>query len=364
MGANVAQVTLSAGRRIKSAFAAVLTRVRLWGRAVRARGKTAYAWVVGLPLKPFVKNHRTALIKAAAGFVFAVGGAWLCWPAFFASSPEPPTPWGLWLGVSYANSSFESPQLLAHISLIGGPSCGDPTLVTVSATDLYVPDQARPPRPITVLVVTSSGSGAGGYASIGGRGVALTRSNVIGAAASVGRLQWNGFDPITMRFQMPGLMRSAGYRSCYLRAPELFSPAASTAAWTVAAKNANRWQEAQGLAPTVVAPVGAAILSLAVRGKTPDLAAGSTQATIIGRSIRLSCTSQPPRPNPDDPSYLPRIAATKSNCGGVARFETEGSTNVLNVRVFFAGIALSTAIALILEALFGERRRAADLATG
>jgi hypothetical protein len=264
------------------------------------------------------------------------------------------------MGVSYTNSTLASPQLLAHIHISGGSNCGDAASVTISATDVFLPSQASQPRLITILLASNSGSIDGAQVRISRTEVSMTPSSRSGptrSVVSIGRLRWNDFDPIVVRFYAAGLTTSAGFRSCNMRSPELFAPAASTIGWTAASAEANRWRRAHDLAPAPVSPIGAGIIDLAVQGKAPDVAATDTQATVIGRSIRLTCTSQLPPSNPDDPSFIPRIVATKSNCGSVERFATEGSANVLNIMVFFAGILLSTGVAILVDTLLGGRRK-------
>jgi hypothetical protein len=83
-------------------------------------------------------------------------------------------------------------------------------------------------------------------------------------------------------------------------------------------------------------------------------------------SLEMSCSYELPN-SPEqgarleeDPFYVQRYLAEKSSCASVQTFRASDSAGELNRRVFLAGLLLSAAAAMILEALATGRTEEAE----
>ncbi|MGN6557011.1 MAG: hypothetical protein ACTHLH_03250 [Solirubrobacterales bacterium] len=146
----------------------------------------------------------------------------------------------------------------------------------------------------------------------------------------------------------------AGYGACYLTSPSLVEYPGADPRWNAAQslldiflQNRGKWSQLE------YAPLNDAILSMAVHGKLPDRSAIDAGALVRGDSLLLTCSGEiPDEPHrlEEDAFHYERVLVGESSCASVQTFRASDAADSLNLRLFFAGVLLSAAVGMLLEA--------------
>jgi hypothetical protein len=152
--------------------------------------------------------------------------------------------------------------------------------------------------------------------------------------------------------------RSAGFGSCYETSPDAFEyPGADTTAWDEANNEGEIYFHDPARSPRPMldyAPLTDAIMRMSVHGESPNRGSLDAGGVVANNLVQLTCTGIVPLPSAAyrrDAFYYERALVAQSNCSSVQTFQADNATTDLNLRVFAAGILLSAAIAMLLEAL-------------
>lgn len=151
--------------------------------------------------------------------------------------------------------------------------------------------------------------------------------------------------------------QGAGYESCYLTSPSLFEFAGADQRWQNASSLTNIYLErSRPHLGTEYAPVSDAVVYMSAEGKIPDRAAIDVGAEVRANRLLLTCTGElPQQPKEGDAFFYERTLLTESSCASAQTFRASDADTSSNLRLFFAGILLSAAMAMLLEALVTGR---------
>jgi hypothetical protein len=158
------------------------------------------------------------------------------------------------------------------------------------------------------------------------------------------------------------LGKHAGFDSCYVDTPDLLEYTDASSAFTSAEDTANEWAQNHAHDLIQMQPLfNRVVLSTRVAGMTPDETSLSSDEVVQHDEVRATCDGEVPNPPADDMHddfYFYEKLFTTSGCGNSQRFHVAGSDQLLNRRVFIAGIVISLALAMLLEAcVTGESGR-------
>jgi hypothetical protein len=155
--------------------------------------------------------------------------------------------------------------------------------------------------------------------------------------------------------------RPAGHLACYVSTPQLQDYASNTQALEAAQYVADGWLGKQGrgskLPGVGCCVANDSIVDARVREMIPDRGALDAGGIVIGRSVRVACGVQHIEPDPsqkNDPWYYAATLAMTSNCGAVQTFRAINAATDLNIRLFAAGVLVSAAAAILIEALMAS----------
>jgi hypothetical protein len=326
---------------------------------------------------------RYRVIWGAIAIVPAVGGFFLIRPVL-GGAPAPPHTWGLYLTTdSLDRHPRRAPaDWLLKLRIKEPDHCGQPAL----AYGELEPDDATKldhlPRFISLgvagAVISSPQIGrvrvpGGTHSELRWRPMRLARfRHGYVATAKIPR-GWHseGEDRTFLRFSVAA-SGGAGYGSCYLTSPALFEYPGEDQRWYTAQSLTNIYLRQRRLPRRLeYAPLTDAILYMSAAGKTPDRAATDAGALVRGDSLLLTCSGEvPDRPRREraDAFYYERILLGESSCASVQTFRASDAVESSNLRLFFAGVLLSAAVAMLLEAVVtgrtGELASDAPLARG
>jgi hypothetical protein len=157
------------------------------------------------------------------------------------------------------------------------------------------------------------------------------------------------------------LATRAGFNACYVDTPDLLEYTAASNTFTSAEDAANRWAQNHASDLVKALPLfDRVVLSTRVAGMTPDQTFLSSNQVVQHDEVRATCDGDVPDPPPEtehDDFYFYQKLFTTSGCSNSQRFHVAGSDQLLNRRVFIAGIVISLALAMLLEAcVTGESR--------
>ncbi len=149
--------------------------------------------------------------------------------------------------------------------------------------------------------------------------------------------------------------RSAGYESCYMTSPALFEFQGDEQIWTDADSNRTIYlQEHHRDGNLGSGLLTDATVTMSVPGEQPDRTLLDSGAHVKRGDIVLSCSAylpEPPSAQTEDSFFYTRELPLEPSCASVQTFRSSDAADNLNRRVFFAGILISAAVGLLLEAL-------------
>jgi hypothetical protein len=160
--------------------------------------------------------------------------------------------------------------------------------------------------------------------------------------------------------------KAAGYSSCYLTSPALVEYPGLDEHWEHAANVGGIYFIRQGRRHLDYGPVTDAFVNMKVPGQRPDRSELDGGGFVRGDSVQLTCAGEIPRgrvKTEEDAFYIQRTVARQPSCASIQTFRASDATEDLNRRLFLAGVVLSAAVAILLEALaIGKTSRSrADL---
>lgn len=294
---------------------------------------------------------------AAIGLLGLAGGYLLIAPTF-SSTPEPPQPWGL----SVAANPVQSRTRLAtgwfmNLTMSSKKGCGHPTIATGEVswtTGKHYGPLLRAPTElalgiagIPVLHAEIRGPNESWHPALLGK-----REDTYVAAGRIN--DWT--EGAAAEFQLVLLAtRSAGYESCYMTSPALFEFQGDEQIWTDADSNRTIYlQEHHRDGNLGSGLLTDATVTMSVPGEQPDRTLLDSGAHVKRGDIVLSCSAylpEPPSAQTEDSFFYTRELPLEPSCASVQTFRSSDAADNLNRRVFFAGILISAAVGLLLEAL-------------
>jgi hypothetical protein len=317
-------------------------------------------------------SWRARLSWAGGALLLGIAGYWLAAPAF-SDVPSQPRAWGLWVStnVDHDRSGIQSWLLNLNVDAAGGcqqpavvdgeldagNASGEPASFTQTA-DIAV--SASFARVMSVSVASGGDGRASGFSqpALGGRPrwspLHLVRFRDVYIAA--GSVRFVGG---TAAFRMRvAATTPAGYGACYLSSPSLFEyPGADTYLWNDAEGQADVYfSNDRRVTPRLdYAPLTDSIIHLEVDREEPDRGAVDAGGEVADGTVQLTCTgaipSIPRRAAKQDAFLYERQLVAQSNCSSVQTFRASNAASLLNARIFAAGILLSAATGMLLEAL-------------
>jgi hypothetical protein len=177
-----------------------------------------------------------------------------------------------------------------------------------------------------------------------------------GSVLYANRIPWNGVQPLDVRLRMGAIGTSAGYGACYATTPQLFEPSTVNTAWEAAHRTSERYLGTHNLTSFDPGTLVAAVVDVSVAHEVPDRGALDANGVIAEQAVRVACSSSPAEKQETNPAATTLLSATRSNCGSTQTFRSSNAAAILNGRVFGAGLALSAAVAILLEAVFSAHR--------
>jgi hypothetical protein len=301
-------------------------------------------------------SRRARALWATIGLAALTGGYALAAPTF-RSTPNPPEPWGLWVGAnSQPPAPREGPRWLLELAIDAHNGCGGPVTATGSLSWAEWGNH-RPIQDPTRL-------------ALGAAGVQILRVEVRDPKSKTWRIvtfalkedTYIAEDTLThglpegeeAEFRLTFLgSRSAGYKACYLTSPALFDFPAHEEIELDARLTGERYlDERHRLNGILGDPLTDAIVRMSVLNQQPDRAVLDSGAQIQHGEAVLTCTSispETPQIYRSDPFYANRMLFGESSCASIQTFRSSDASDSLNRRVFFAGILISAAVGILLE---------------
>lgn len=100
------------------------------------------------------------------------------------------------------------------------------------------------------------------------------------------------------------------------------------------------------------------IVNMSVSHEVPDRSALDSEAQVQDGAAVVTCNGYipyAPKAYAHDPFYEERTLLDARSCGSVQTFRASDASDSIGVRIFLAGIVISAAIGMILEALITGR---------
>ena len=327
-------------------------------KRIRASRTAANKWIARARRAAIARWLVAKRLALATAMILASIGVWLVWPSI-APVGDPPPSWGLWVGVTYPSRSQPklATQLFARMSL-KTDGCTDKTKLTGTLANLEPPAGQPVARPATILLVTAGPEARSGTVHQEGvsRPAPLAVESHKGGSALHAEVLWDGTRPLEITVQLASVGRPAGYGGCYVTSPQLFDSSTVNAAWEIAHRAADAYSHTHSRTPFDPAKLVAGVLDVSVRHKVPDRGAIDANGVIADQAVRVECSLSTPATDEEVSAALVLQAATRSNCGSTQTFHASDAATILNARVFGAGLALSAAVAILLEAIFSDHR--------
>ncbi len=295
-------------------------------------------------------------------------GYTLASPAFRAT-PPPPNPWALYVTTNGVSKHWrkDPANWLLNLSVSAKNGCGHPVTVFGTLNTDFLDKLVHQPSAVLLSIANAQVLNAQiaafplhptrpGWESARWRPMTISRFRGVYIVEGLTRTPSVFFNNDSIYFRLTiNASRSAGYSACYLTSPGLVEYPGASQTWDKAAQLAEIYQERRHFTRTFeYAPLNDAIVRMAVPGELPDRTALDAHAVVRSDSLQLTCSAEVP----DDPHLLEsdyfsyeRILATESNCASVQTYREPGAADDLNRRLFLAGVLLSAAVAMLIEAV-------------
>jgi hypothetical protein len=312
-------------------------------------------------------SRRARAIWAGLGLLLGLAGYLLVAPAL-ESRPPPPRPWGLWFSTDALDKqSYPRPtSWLLRLWVKADRGCGEPVAVRGEILIANPYQLARSPRTAVLSVagarvLDAEIKGISNLRSWRGsiwRPMAVARSHeaYVAQAPLFGRLEPNLLGSRAMLFRLSlEATRGAGYAACSMTSPALFGLPGDDALWDLAETRGKAFMYRREGVRMSRPPLTDAIVRMSVPGRTPDRSELDAGAVVHGGSVLLTCEDGfnhfLPREAREDEFFYLRTLAAEPSCASVQTFRTSDSSEDLNRRLFLAGLLLSAAVAMLLEAV-------------
>jgi hypothetical protein len=294
-----------------------------------------------------------------------LAGAYLLAAPTFRATASPPHPWGIWVG----SSNIGGGALLA-LELDATKGCGAPVTavaklrLATGGTRAGVEREVRRPLPPSATLRV----GLAGVRVVSGafRGSALEAwkpmrivpfrdiailEGTRGAAQDDSPEAEDSESEPEVRFLVDAT-QSAGFEACYMTSPALFELQGDEPYWEPASQ-ANIYAQERGL-PSHEWEASDGIVWMHVAHMDPDPSSLQVHAQVRRDKTLVTCSAVlAPESAGDrsDPFFNLRSLTEESACGSVQTFRASDATEDLTLRSFLAGILVSAALGILIEAL-------------
>ena len=316
-------------------------------------------------------------VWGAVGVAALIGGYFLVAPSF-DRAPDPPRPWGLWIGTDGASAFSPAVGRLLTLEIEAENGCDGPVTargrMQWAPSDRWVarhtPEDLIPSR--LVLGIAGARVLRGEVRDFKARrwrrvpikpfeGISVLDSRVDGSRLGLADVRFR----LTLDAVSP-----AGFEACSTTSPAVLEYQGGDAEFERSTNAMNYLYERQlyGSDGVEAFNVDDALVWMSVEGHQPDRGLLDHGSRVDAGRVLVTCSSTSPvapSSGPDgDPYSAFRQALEESSCGTVQTFRAAGAAETLNERVFFAGILVSAGVALLFEAFLvgttapdGEGRR-------